>query len=210
MGREILIATRNLGKVGELTKLLTDLPFVWRNLSEFTKILEVAETGVTFVENAEKKARDYALQSNLWTLADDSGLEVEALNNAPGVFSARFGGSDLTDAQRTQKLLAKVNQTKNKERRARFICVIALANPLGEIVHKTNGICYGHLSVTAAGTSGFGYDSIFIPENFELTFAQLSEEIKNKISHRAQAVQQMSRFLRDFFNVSLDQANEHR
>lgn len=193
---EILIATKNIGKVRELEKLLENLPFVLRSLNEFPEVPDVEETGATFAENAILKAREYAKQTNLWALADDSGLEVAALNGAPGVFSARYAGENASDEEKISKLLNEIKE--NDDRRARFVCVMALADETGEIIHLTEGICDGDISLNISGTNGFGYDPVFVPKDFTQTFGELSSDIKHEISHRAQAIRKIIRFLHDF------------
>lgn len=193
---EILIATKNIGKVRELEKLLENLPFVLRSLNEFPEVPDVEETGATFAENAILKAREYAKQTNLWALADDSGLEVAALNGAPGVFSARYAGENASDEEKISKLLNEIKE--NDDRSARFVCVMALADETGEIIHLTEGVCDGDISLNISGTNGFGYDPVFVPKDFTQTFGELSSDVKHKISHRAQAIRKIIRFLHDF------------
>lgn len=195
---EILVATSNQGKIHEFKELFRGLTIHFRGLTEFPGITEVAENGRTFAENAALKAGGYARQTGLPTLADDSGLEVAALNNAPGIFSARFGGIGLSEAQRVEKLLADLENVGFQERQARFVCVIALANENGQIYYSATGICNGRIAANPLGTNGFGYDPIFIPEGFETTFGELPLAIKHKISHRAQAANEIIRFLQDF------------
>lgn len=195
---ELLIGTSNPGKIREFAEHLTALPLKLRNLSEFKNIVEIEETGATFVENAQLKARGYALQTGLPTIADDSGLEVPMLNNAPGVFSARFGGKELSDYQKSEKLLSELKKIKAQDRSARFVCVVAVAAENGEICFTASGVCNGQIAVNSSGTNGFGYDSIFIPDGFAETFGELPVLIKRKISHRAQANNKIMRFLQDF------------
>src|ERR1044072_613749 len=157
----LLIATHNAGKVRELERLLAGLPLRLRSLAEFTGIVEVEETGATFSENAALKAIGYATQTRLWTIADDSGLEVEALGGAPGVLSARYGGVGLTDAGRTARLLAELAHTGDEQRRARFVCAIAIANAEARLVHTSAGTCAGSIAHAPRGDQGFGYDPVF-------------------------------------------------
>jgi XTP/dITP diphosphohydrolase len=192
---ELLIATGNKGKIVEFRSLLASLPLRLRNLAEFPDIREVEETGTTFTDNAVLKARGYAGQTGLWTLADDSGLEVDALDGAPGVFSARYGGEGLADSQRVKRLLEELSQYAEPERHARFICVIAIADPQGQIAHLATGKCEGRIIHAPRGTGGFGYDPIFVPQGFNQTFGELSPEIKQSISHRALAMQAARSFL---------------
>ncbi len=198
---ELLVATTNNGKISEFANLFSNLPIKLRRLSEFADLPEVSETGATFEENANLKAAVYAVETNLWTLADDSGLEVAALNGAPGVFSARYGGAQLSDAERSAKLLSELEKTKDKERRARFVCAISLANPAGAVQLAAHGVCDGTISPKPMGKNGFGYDSIFIPTGFERTFGELDPIIKEKISHRTRATIEIMRFLQHFFEI---------
>lgn len=195
----LLIATRNTGKVRELAELLADLPVSLRSLNDFSNIVEPAETGVTFAENAELKARSYALQTGLAALADDSGLEVAALGGAPGIFSARYAGAEATDEQRVRKLLEALGNTEN--RAARFVCAMSVAEPSGAVRFTTEGVCSGFLTKQPRGKNGFGYDPIFVPEGFAETFGELSAEVKHEISHRARAVSKIIAYLRGFIVV---------
>ncbi len=196
---QILAATKNSGKVKELKEFLADLPLQLRSLNEFSNVIDVEETGATFSENAVLKAKSYALQTGLWALADDSGLEVAALNGAPGIFSARYGGENSTDEDKITKLLEELNKTRDEKRRARFICAMAISNDKGEIKFLAEGICDGTIALTPIGIYGFGYDPVFIPEGFEQTFGELSNKKKMKISHRAQAIKKLF----DFYAVLL-------
>lgn len=198
MSLELLIATKNVGKIRELENLLAGLPIILRNASEFEDVIEPEETGETFADNAILKARYYAEKTGLLALADDSGLEVEALNNAPGVFSARYAGENATNEERTAKLLNELEQTNDEKRLAKFICVMAISSEKGEIKFLTEGLCQGKISVNPTGTNGFGYDPIFIPDGFEHTFGEISSEIKQKISHRGRAMEKIIEFLRNF------------
>ena len=192
---ELLVATMNSGKIRELHIMLDDLPLQLRGLDEFKHVLEVPETADSFTGNAQLKAQGYARQTKLWTLADDSGLEVEALGRAPGVYSARYGGVGLTDSQRQQLLLSEMRDIPLKERRARFVCAMAIANPAAEIVFTTEGFCPGAITFAPAGGGGFGYDPIFVPEGYDNTFGELPATIKNKLSHRARALAKAREFL---------------
>ncbi len=204
---QFLVATTNAGKIKELKEMFAGLPFPLRSLREFPQTVEVAETGATFTENAVLKAKGYALQTEHWTLADDSGLEVEALGGAPGVFSARYAGENAGDAEKIEKLLIELNETEDGQRRARFVCAMAVANEKGEIKFIAEGVCSGKIALTARGDNGFGYDPIFVPDGFNQTFGELSRETKQKISHRARAAAKIIRRLRDIYAASLDQSN---
>lgn len=197
--KKLLIATKNAGKVRELKELTANLPLRIIDLSEFPSVVEPEETGATFAENADLKARYYARETGLWALADDSGLEVEALNSAPGIFSARYAGKGAADAKRIKKLLRELNETGNEERRARFVCAMAVADEKGTIKFVSQGVCDGRIALTASGANGFGYDPIFIPDGFSETFGTLSADIKQQISHRARALDKIIQQLRRFY-----------
>jgi XTP/dITP diphosphohydrolase len=196
---ELLIATRNAGKVHEVRPLLEGLPLRLRSLAEFTETTEVEETGATFAENAALKARGYALQTRLWTLADDSGLEVDALDGAPGIYSARYGGEGASDAERVMLLLDELSRTSDTRRRARFVCVIAIADSDARLVNLSTGSCEGSIALAPRGEKGFGYDPVFIPDGYAQSFGQLPSEIKQQISHRARALSAARSFLLNHF-----------
>lgn len=195
---ELLIATKNAGKIRELTKLLAGLPIHLHTLNEFESVVEPEETGATFSENAALKAEYYALQTGIWALADDSGLEVEALGGAPGVFSARYAGKGVSYTKKMSRLLSELNETRTNNRQARFVCAMAVAGKSGSIEFLSEGVCEGSIAAVPRGANGFGYDPIFIPEGFSETFGELSDEIKQKISHRSRAIRKIIRFLRDY------------
>lgn len=192
----LLIGTKNKGKIKELKKFLADLPFEIKSFDKFKNVAEPEETGATFSENAALKATYYALETGLLALADDSGLEVEALGGAPGVFSAGYAGENSTDADKNAKLIDELK--KKVDRRAKFVCSMAISDKNGKIIFAADGICEGRIALTASGTNGFGYDPIFIPDGFEKTFGELSEEIKSEISHRKRAIEKIIRFLGGF------------
>jgi XTP/dITP diphosphohydrolase len=202
MTSELLVATRNAGKLREVRLLLSDLPVRLLSLNEFPDTTEVEETGETFAENAALKARVYASQTGRWALADDSGLEVEALGGAPGVFSARYAGAGASDAERNARLLAELAQTQETLRRARFVCCIALADADARIVNISTGSCEGHIGREPRGANGFGYDPLFIPDGYAQTFGELAQEIKQRISHRARALANARAFLLEHFGRS--------
>lgn len=184
---ELLIATTNRGKVRELTEIFSGLLPRLRSLSEFAATPEAEESGATFEENAVIKARHYSSHTGLWTLADDSGLEVEALGGRPGVYSARYGGTEATYPERIARLLGEIAETGDHERRARFVCVIALAAPGDDTVHTFDGECRGRIAHAPRGTNGFGYDPVFIPDGHAQTFGELPDDAKQNLSHRARA-----------------------
>ena len=196
MSLEILIATKNPGKVRELKELLAGLPIVLHHAGQFSDLVEPEETGLTFAENAILKARYYAEKTGLTALADDSGLEVDALAGAPGVFSARYAGAKASNEERIDRLLAEL--AERSERSARFVCMMAVSDPQGEIRFLAEGICEGSIAPYPQGKNGFGYDPIFIPADFTQTFGELPAEIKRKISHRGRAMEKIIRFFRDF------------
>ncbi|HEX7316505.1 MAG TPA: RdgB/HAM1 family non-canonical purine NTP pyrophosphatase [Pyrinomonadaceae bacterium] len=194
---ELLVATNNKGKVGELSQLLSDFPLRLRLLGEFPDIVEAEETGETFAENATIKALHYSARSRLLSLSDDSGLAVDALGGAPGVYSARYAGRDATYAERMSKLIGELDATGDADRRARFVCVIAVADPLTDTLHIFEGTCEGRIAHAPRGTGGFGYDPLFIPDGHDRTFGELPAELKHTLSHRARALQQAARHLRE-------------
>jgi XTP/dITP diphosphohydrolase len=202
---KLVVATGNIGKIKELNELLIDLPVKLYGLNDFTNISDVEETGLTFADNAVLKAESYAVQTGFWTLSDDSGLEVEALGGAPGIFSARYAGENASDQDRITKLLEELNRTNDKVRAARFICAMAIADKNGQKRFLAEGICDGKIALQPHGTNGFGYDPIFVPNGFEQTFGELSSTIKGKISHRARAIAKIIRFLHTFTKNELDQ-----
>lgn len=200
MTRQLLIATRNLKKKKELQEILSGYDLQLLNLDDIPPLPEVEEDGLTFEENAVKKALTVARQSNMLTLADDSGLVVDALQGAPGVFSARYAGPQANDDMNNRKLLQAMQQVEDHQRTARFVCVIALASPQGT-VKTVMGSCAGMISRTPHGTEGFGYDPLFIPEGFDKSFAQLTPAIKNRISHRGIALSKIKPLLEEFLNM---------
>lgn len=193
--KSLLIATRNPGKFVEVKSMLEGLPFELTSLVEFRSPSTVNETGQTFAENAALKAQGYALQTSLWTISDDSGLEVDALDGAPGVLSARFAGEEASDAQRVSLLLSKLSLIPEMRRTARFVCATAVSDPDGRLIYSATGICHGRLSFYPRGSGGFGYDPVFVPDGYNLTLAELGLEVKNQISHRARALAATRDFL---------------
>jgi XTP/dITP diphosphohydrolase len=196
---ELLVATNNEGKVRELSQLLSDFHLRLRLLADFAGVAEAEETGATFAENATLKALHYSAHSGLLTLSDDSGLVVDALGGAPGVYSARYAGREATYAERMSKLLGELEATGDAERSARFVCVIAVADPSTGALHTFEGMCEGRIAREPRGTSGFGYDPVFIPEGHDRTFGELPEQVKHSLSHRARALRLAARHLRARF-----------
>jgi XTP/dITP diphosphohydrolase len=200
MPHKLLVATHNPGKAREYQELLADLPLEVTYLAAEGITTEVAETGQTLAENAILKAATYARLSGLWTWADDSGLEVDALAGAPGVYSSRYAGPAASDADRYRKLLDALAGVPWERRTARFRCVVALALP-GEVVCTTEGTCEGVIAFGPAGNNGFGYDPVFYLPDQRATMAQLPAEVKNRISHRGRAAQAAVRMLEQWREI---------
>ena len=194
--RRLLVATHNKGKVGEYSEILGDSGIAWLTLDDVGITHDVEETGATFRENAILKAQAYAVQSGLLTLADDSGLEVDALDGRPGVLTARFGGPGLLAADRYRLLLAHLDGVPAPQRTARFRCVIALAVPDGSILGTAEGVCEGAIAQEPRGEGGFGYDPVFYLAELGQTMAQLSAAEKHRRSHRGQATRAIEPLLR--------------
>jgi XTP/dITP diphosphohydrolase len=182
----LLVATNNAGKVREYDDLLRGLDLELWGLADIGLEWQVDETGHTFDENAQLKARAYCRASHLLTLADDSGLEVTMLGGAPGVHSARYAGQGASDADRIRKLLAALDGVPWDDRAARFRCVIALAWPDGRL-ETFEGQCEGVIALEPKGTNGFGFDPVFYLPELNCTMAELPMDVKNRISHRARA-----------------------
>jgi len=184
---KLLIATTNAGKITEYRFLLSQVNYQLTTPVEEGISLFVNETSASYTQNAELKALAYAKYSCLTTIADDSGLEVDALNGMPGVLSARFAGELATDADNVMLLLAKLKNIPWDKRTARFTCVIAISNSRGK-VELCTGSCYGKIAFEPIGNNGFGYDPIFYLPELNKTMAELSQQRKNEISHRSKAV----------------------
>jgi XTP/dITP diphosphohydrolase len=197
--RKLLVATHNAGKVREYRELLATLPVEVTYLDAEGITQEVEEIGATFAANACLKATTYAALTGLWTWADDSGLEVDALDGAPGVQSARYAGPDASDADRYRKLLGALAGVSWANRTARFRCTVALATLEG-CVQTADGVCEGVIAFGPKGTNGFGYDPVFYMPQHQVTMAQLEPELKNQVSHRAIASQAAVRLLNDMLN----------
>lgn len=197
----LLIATRNKGKIAEFADLLRPLDVPLATLADFPDLAAPEETGETFAENAAIKAAYYARHSGEWAIADDSGLEIDFLDGAPGVHSARYGGEDWSYQEKMALVLSRLAAAKEHERAARFVCVIRIANPAGNIIITAEGICEGRIAHQPRGGNGFGYDPIFIPDGFDRTFGELSDDEKRAISHRGKASAQLIRKMLDFTGV---------
>ena len=196
---KLVLATRNIGKVRELSKMLSDQCNIKvLSMMDFPNAPEIVEDGETYQDNAKKKAIHIAEYSGFLALADDSGLEVDALDGAPGVHSARYAGSNASDADRIVKLLTAIMDTPDDERTARFKCAVAVAEPSGH-AGVVIGVCNGSIIREPRGTLGFGYDPIFVPQGYDLTFAELGDQVKNCISHRAKALKMALELIENTF-----------
>jgi len=187
---ELLVATRNAGKLKEIRRLLGESGIEVRGLDDFPDLPEVVEDGSTFAENARKKAVQIARASQRMTLADDSGLEVAALDGRPGVFSARYAGPSATDADNNAKLIEELAAVPEEKRQAAFCCAMTLAAP-GKVLCEVAGRVEGLILAAPAGSGGFGYDPLFYLPEFGQTMAEIALEVKNRISHRGRALSEV-------------------
>lgn len=187
---ELVLATNNKGKIKEIKEIWKGMNIKFYTLEDFEGILPVEESGETFEENAVKKATEVARITGKLTLADDSGLEVDVLNNEPGVKSSRYADDNATDMENIIKLLDKMKDVPPERRGSRFVCVVALADK-DKVITTVNGSCEGVISKEPCGGSGFGYDPVFVRMDYGKTFAELDLEVKNKISHRARALEKI-------------------
>lgn len=183
---KIVVGSRNSGKIREIQAVLADLPYCVTGLSDQT-IPDAEETGTTFQENAILKARYYCQHTGEYCLADDSGLEVDALDGAPGVYSARYAGEQASDEENNQKLLSALTAIPTQRRTARFRSVLALAGPDGSLM-LAEGVCEGIVLFEARGTGGFGYDPLFLMPDQRKTLAEMTLAEKNLVSHRGNAL----------------------
>jgi XTP/dITP diphosphohydrolase len=206
--KELVLATNNKHKVREIIDILGKLPLTVKSLADFKKMPEVVEDGETLAQNAVKKAMTVSMRLNTWAMADDTGLEVDYLAKAPGVYSARFAGEKCTYEDNNKKLLKLLEGVPIKERTARFRCVIAIANAEGS-VELTQGSIEGYIALKPAGANGFGYDPIFVVPKYKKTFAQLSDKIKNKISHRGIAVSNAKKVIKAILSRKEDVVSNH-
>lgn len=194
---KILLATMNAGKLREYKRLLADVASLdLETMARFPEPVEVVEDQETFLGNARKKATEVAAVAGIPCLADDSGLEVDALGGRPGVRSARYAGEGATDAGNNAKLLDTLRDVPEADRRARFRCVIAVVDADGRELAMVEGTCEGRIAGAPRGAHGFGYDPVFIPDGFTQTLAELGPETKDRISHRAQAAAKLVPLLR--------------
>ena len=197
---QLLVATRNRHKLKEIEAILAELNFDIRCSADVAGLGDIKEDAGTVRDNAIKKAVETAKAAKMLTLADDTGLEVDALNGEPGVHSARFAGEEATDFENIKKLMSQLHGLPMEKRTARFRCVVAIADANG-LVDTVEGICNGTILEEERGGGGFGYDPLFIADGQVKTFAELSPDVKNRISHRAKALQKawavLSRYLRE-------------
>lgn len=198
---ELLIATSNPGKTKEIQTALGDLPLKLSFIEPDDSAASPNESGETYAENAIIKATEYARRSGLCALADDSGLEVDWLGGLPGVRSARFG--EGSDSDRVKSLLERLAGVPVSDRKARFVSVVAIVHPTSGVINVAEGECRGRINEAPLGANGFGYDPIFVPEGYQLTFAQLPAEIKASISHRAKALKVTWQFLNQLISGRL-------
>lgn len=187
----IVIGTHNRRKAREIGSLLDLSGIAWKCLADFPQLPQVVEDGASFAENARKKALGYAQALGQWVLAEDSGLEVEALQGQPGIHSARFAGPNATDRENIALLLEKLRGLPPEKRWARFVCCMVLADPRGTVRAEVQEFCRGRITEEPRGESGFGYDPVFEVVEYHRTFAELGPAVKNLISHRGRALRQI-------------------
>ncbi|MBI9016135.1 MAG: XTP/dITP diphosphatase [Phycisphaerae bacterium] len=199
---KIVIATSNKGKAAEFARMLKGLDIQILSLADFDDVSDVEENGSTFAENAFIKASTYAKELNCYAIADDSGLQVDALDLAPGIYSARYAGDDSPDRDlaNNSKLLKELAEVPQEQRRARFCCSLCLADPDGNAVICTEGFVKGEIIDNPRGDKGFGYDPLFYIKEYDKTAAELEPDIKNKISHRGQAIKLLLEQLQNHIN----------
>ncbi|GBE32953.1 non-canonical purine NTP pyrophosphatase [bacterium BMS3Bbin05] len=189
----IILATKNRGKIKEINAVLSGTGIEFAGLDLYPDMKDVVEDGITFHENAFKKARAVFDHTGIKCVSEDSGLEVDALNGAPGIYSSRFASENASDSENIGKLINDLTGVPYEKRTARFVSVFCLYD--GREARYFEGSVRGHIIDSPRGTSGFGYDPLFVPDGYEKTFAELGSEVKNKISHRAKAISGLKEFL---------------
>jgi len=194
---ELLIATRNKKKLKEIKELLSDLPLKITSLADYNNMPKIEEDGKTFSENAVKKAATISLYTHKLVMGEDSGLEVKALKNKPGIYSARFSGPGATDKKNNIKLLNELKRIPLKKRQARYRCYVALTDRKG-IIDIISGSCSGLIALSSKGANGFGYDPLFFVERYQKTFGQMDSHLKAKISHRARALKKFRKVIKKY------------
>ncbi len=198
----LIVATKNKGKIIEIKQVLSGLQLDVISMNEAGIDIDVVEDGSTFEENSLKKALEISKVSNSMVLADDSGLEVDFLDGAPGIYSARFAGPEASDADKNKKLLEMLKDVPFEKRTARFVCAIAVVFPDGRDF-VVRGTCEGFIDFECKGSNGFGYDPLFFIQQFDKTMAEIDSDLKNKISHRAKALALMQDKLQKYLKQSL-------
>jgi len=197
---KIVIATKNKGKIREIKSFFANLPEIeWLTFKDFENYPDIDEGSINFIENATLKAKSISEFTNTITLADDSGLVVDALCGEPGVKSSRYAGETATDEENRQKLLGELENCNSfKDRTARFVCKMILWDPGKGLLKTSSGVCEGCIGFTEKGSGGFGYDCLFIPNGYNnKTMAELSQQEKNLISHRGKALKNLKKFLKE-------------
>jgi XTP/dITP diphosphohydrolase len=195
--KKLILATGNKGKIREINALFSDMDIEFIGLDEYPDLPEIIEDGSTFRENALKKAKAVFAHTGFPSVSEDSGLEVDALRGAPGVLSARFASEDAKDDDNIKKLLHELEGTPVGSRTARFVSVLCLFDGRGE--HYFEGFVSGRIVNEPRGVSGFGYDPLFVPDGYNKTFAELGQDIKNSISHRARSIERLKVFLKSYY-----------
>lgn len=198
MEKQVIIATKNKGKAKEFEKMFSTFHIKVKTLLDFPEAIDVEETGSTFEENAILKAETISQQYNIMTIADDSGLVIDALDGRPGIYSARYAGEEKNDEANIDKVLAEMIDIPNDDRSAKFYCALAIAIPGKEAI-TVSGTCEGEILRERKGNNGFGYDPIFFIKDKGQTMAELPSEEKNRISHRAKAVDKLPSILQNLF-----------
>jgi XTP/dITP diphosphohydrolase len=195
--KELIVASRNKGKVAEIKELLADLPFFVTSLLDYPHVPDIVEDGKTYRANAAKKACQTAKATGKMAMADDSGIEVKFLGNAPGIYSARFAGEGASEAARNRKLFRMLKGVPGCRRQARYRCVIALSDAKGRELGLVQGTCSGYVTTCNRGKNGFGFDPLFLVKRYNKTFGELPSSLKAKISHRARALKKFRLLLSD-------------
>jgi XTP/dITP diphosphohydrolase len=187
----LVVASRNPEKLREIGDLLAAHGNEVVGIDSFPEVPEVVEDGTSFAENAAKKARESALRLSAWVLGEDSGLQVDALGGAPGIYSARYSGLGATDASNNAKLMQELAAVPSERRAARYICNVAVADPAGTIRLQLEAACHGRITMDARGTNGFGYDPYFLIPEYHRTFGELAPCVKRHLSHRGRAFERL-------------------
>ncbi|MCU0958486.1 MAG: non-canonical purine NTP pyrophosphatase [Pirellulaceae bacterium] len=191
----LVLGSHNRGKAAELVALLAPYGWELRTLADYSQPLNVSEDGATFAENAARKACQQALHLRAWVLAEDSGLEVDALCGEPGIHSARYAGPQANDATNMQRLLAQLAHVGPESRTARYVCHATLADPAGQVRAEVEAYCRGRIAAAPRGQAGFGYDPVFEVPEYHRTFGELGDAVKSVLSHRGRALRQLIRQL---------------